>query len=101
MYTAKTDKWYLGRVIFLIAGIFILLSLVLTFFVSKYWLILTTLVGLSLITFALTGFCTMANILIKFGLKSKYCNCTESCDCGDDCNCTEENKCSEECNCVK
>ena len=81
MYIAKTDKWYLERVIFLIAGVFTLLSLVLAYLVSKYWLILTGLVGLNLIVFPLTGFCTMANILVKFGLKSN------SCDCGDDCDC--------------
>lgn len=81
MYIAKTDKWYLERVIFLFAGVFILLSLTLAYFVSKYWLILAGLVGLNLIIFATTGFCTMANILVKFGLKSNSCNC------GDDCNC--------------
>lgn len=79
MYIAKKDCWYLERVIFLIAGIFILLSLILAYFVSKYWLILAALVGLNLIVFATTGFCTMANILVKFGLKSNSCNC------GDDC----------------
>lgn len=81
MYLAKRDKWYLERVIFLIAGIFILLSLTLAYFLSKYWLILAGLVGLNLIIFALTGFCLMANILVKFGIK------TGSCNCGDDCSC--------------
>jgi hypothetical protein len=69
MYIAKTDSWYLERVIWLIAGCLILLSLALTYFFSKYWLILAALVGLNLIVFAITGFCTMANILIKLGLK--------------------------------
>lgn len=45
-------------------------SLTLAYFVSKYWLILAGLAGLNLIVFATTGFCTMANILVKFGLKS-------------------------------
>jgi len=70
MYIAKTDKWYLERVIWLIAGIFILLSLTLACFISPYWLILTALVGINLIIFAFTGFCIMANILVKVGIKS-------------------------------
>lgn len=81
MYIAKTDKWYLERVIFLIAGVFVLLSLTLAYFISKYWLILAGLVGLNLIIFATTGFCTMANILVKLGIKPNVCNC------GDECNC--------------
>jgi len=70
MYLAKTNKWYLERVIWLIAGIFILMSLILSYFISPYWLILTALVGINLIIFAFTGFCIMANILIKLGFKS-------------------------------
>lgn len=74
MYIAKTDSWYLERMIFMIAGCMILLSLALAYFFSLYWLILTALVGINLIVFALTGFCTMANILIKLGIKSKIPN---------------------------
>lgn len=69
MYIAKTDSWYLERTLHLIAGIIILLSLTLAYLFSKYWLILTALVGANLIIFSLTGFCLMANILIKLGVK--------------------------------
>lgn len=71
MYIAKTDSWYLERVIWLLAGIFILLSLTLAYFVSPYWLILTALVGINLVIFGLTGFCLMANILKKMGLETR------------------------------
>lgn len=81
MYIAKTDKWYLERALYLVAGVMILSSLTLAYFFSKYWLILTVFVGINLMLFSLTGFCLMANILIKFGIKSNSCNC------GDDCNC--------------
>lgn len=70
MYIAKTDTWYLERVLWLVAGIMILLSLALGYFVSKYWLLLTAFVGLNLIVLALTGFCIMANILVNLGIKS-------------------------------
>ncbi|MEO1784650.1 DUF2892 domain-containing protein [Thermodesulfobium sp. 4217-1] len=68
---APTDNWYLERIIFLIAGLFILISLALGLLWSPYWFILTFLVGINLIIFALTGFCIMANILYKFGVKPK------------------------------
>lgn len=71
MYLAKTDSWYLERIIWLIAGIFSLSSAVLAWVHSPYWLILTALVGINLIVFALTGFCLMANIVYKLGAKPK------------------------------
>lgn len=83
MYIAKTDSWYMERIIYLLAGIFTLAGTLLTLFHSIYWLILTGIVGLNLIVFALTGFCTMANILYKLGAKPKIENKSE---CGCNCN---------------
>ena len=83
MYLAKKNKWYLERVLYLIAGLMILLSLGLAYFFSKYWLILITLVGLNLLIFSLTGFCLMANILVKFGIKSNACNCGDKSNCNN------------------
>lgn len=71
MYLANTENWYLERVIWLVAGIFSLGSAILAFFLSPYWLILTAVVGINLIIFALTGFCVMANILACVGLKGR------------------------------
>jgi hypothetical protein len=71
MYIAKTDQWYLERIIWLIAGVFSLSSAVLAWVHSPYWLILTALVGINLIIFALTGFCLMANIIYKLGAKPR------------------------------
>lgn len=70
MYIANTTNWYLERVIWLVAGTLSLTSALLAWFHSPYWLILTGFVGINLIVFALTGFCTMANILHYFGVKS-------------------------------
>ncbi len=81
MYIAKTDKWYLERILFFVAGVLILLSLALTYFISKYWLILAGIMGLNLILFATTGFCTVANVLVKIGAKSNSCNCGGNCNC--------------------
>jgi cellulose synthase/poly-beta-1,6-N-acetylglucosamine synthase-like glycosyltransferase len=71
MYIAKTDSWYLERIIWLVAGIFALSSALLAWLHSPWWLILTGFVGVNLIIFGLTGFCLMANILCKLGAQSR------------------------------
>lgn len=71
MYVAKTDGWYLERVIWMLAGIFTLSSALLAWAHSPYWLILTGLVGVNLIIFSITGFCVMANIIYSLGAKPR------------------------------
>ncbi|MDA8169543.1 MAG: DUF2892 domain-containing protein [Nitrospiraceae bacterium] len=65
MYLIKVDSWYLERILYLAAGIIVLLSLALSVLFSPYWLMLTAFVGINLVIFAATGFCMMANILLK------------------------------------
>ncbi len=52
-----------------VAGTFILISLVLTLWVSPWWLFFTAFVGLNLIQSAFTGFCPAALILRKLGFR--------------------------------
>ena len=52
-----------------VAGTFILLSLALAFWVSKYWLLFTAFVGANLLQSAFTHWCLMEKILRKAGLK--------------------------------
>ncbi|MDO8206392.1 MAG: DUF2892 domain-containing protein [Gallionella sp.] len=68
----------LERIIRIIAGTFVLLSLSLgaeasPLFVSKYFLFFTAFVGLNLFQSGFTTFCPMNNILAKFGVKSGSC----------------------------
>ncbi len=55
------DRW-----IRLIAGSFILISLLLAYYVSPYWLWFTAFVGANLFQSALTKWCLMEKILEKF-----------------------------------
>lgn len=71
MYMAKTDGWYIERTVFLIAGVITGLSALLAWQVSPWWLLLTALVSVNLMIFALSGFCIMANILYKLGVKPR------------------------------
>jgi len=57
------------RLVFAIAGIFILLSLVLSQMYSPYWLLFTAFVGANMLQASFTGFCPLAKILRLFGAK--------------------------------
>jgi len=66
MYRAPIHKWYLERIIWLIAGIVVLFGTFLGIVVHPYWFVLPMLAGLNMVVFALTGFCPMAVMLNKF-----------------------------------
>ncbi len=54
-----------------IAGFFILVSVLLAAYHSKYWLFFTAFVGLNLLQSAFTNYCPMMTILKKLGLKKQ------------------------------
>lgn len=53
----------------LMAGVMVLLSLVLTYYVSHYWIWLTVFIGLNLLQSAFTNWCPGMAILRAMGLK--------------------------------
>lgn len=59
----------LDRLVLASAGSFILLSLLLAHYHSSYWLWFTAFVGANLLQSAFTGFCPLAIMLKKFGIK--------------------------------
>ena len=59
----------LERMLRLIAGTFILLSLVLGYYVNPYWYLFTAFVGLNLFESAFTNWCPMVTFLRKLGYK--------------------------------
>ncbi len=59
----SSERW-----IRLIAGTFIILSIALSYFQSRYWLWFTLFVGLNLFQSALTRWCLMEDILRKLGV---------------------------------
>ena len=60
----------LDRAIFAFAGVMILASVALVYFVSPWWLLLTAFVGLNLLQSSITGFCPAAVVFRKLGLSS-------------------------------
>ena len=62
-------KINIDQLVFRIAGSFILVSLLLAHFVSPNWLWFTAFVGANMLQSSFTGFCLMASILKKAGIK--------------------------------
>lgn len=60
----------IDRIVFAVAGSFILLSLLLAVYVNINWLWFTGFVGANLLQSAFTGFCPMAIVLKKLGKQS-------------------------------
>lgn len=59
----------LDRLIFAIAGVFILASIALSQIHHVYWLGFTAFVGINMFQAAFTGFCPLAKILKAVGIK--------------------------------
>ncbi len=60
----------LEKTLRLIAGVFIIASLILSRYHSEYWLLFTGFVGLNLIQSFFTNWCLMMEILKAVGVKS-------------------------------
>ena len=60
----------LDRIVIAFAGSFILFSAVLSVIHSPYWLLFTGFVGVNILQSSFTGFCPLAVILKKAGVKS-------------------------------
>ena len=67
---AQTNTTTVEQWVFRIAGIFGLASLLLAHFHSAYWLWFTAFVGANMLQASFTGFCPLAMILEKFGIRT-------------------------------
>ena len=60
----------IDRAVMAFAGSVVIVSLALAHFVSPWWLLLTLFVGLNLLQASFTGFCPLALVLRRLGVKS-------------------------------
>jgi glucan phosphoethanolaminetransferase (alkaline phosphatase superfamily) len=58
----------------LIAGVMVLLSVALAYYVSHYWVWLTVFIGLNLLQSTFTNWCPAMSILRAMGLKEASCS---------------------------
>ncbi|MFC7049808.1 YgaP family membrane protein [Emcibacter nanhaiensis] len=59
----------IDRVVLAFAGVMILVGIALAYYVHPYWIALPIFVGLNMFQAAFTGFCPLAIILKKLGVK--------------------------------
>ena len=59
----------IDRTVFAFAGVVTLIGLALGLFVHPYWFAINAFVGLNMLQAAFTGFCPLAMILKRLGLK--------------------------------
>ena len=57
------------RIVFAFAGSFVLIGVLLAWLASPWWLIVPAFVGVNMLQSAFTGFCPLAKILKRFGVK--------------------------------
>jgi hypothetical protein len=62
----------LDRAVMAFAGVMVLLSAALVYFVSPWWLLLTAFIGLNLLQASFTGFCPAAILFRKLGIASGH-----------------------------
>jgi Protein of unknown function (DUF2892) len=67
IYIVPTNRWYIERTVWLIAGLVLLLGTALSALYQPLWALLIIAVGLSSINVALTGFCIVGNVLHLLG----------------------------------
>ena len=60
----------IDRMVLAFAGTMVLLSLALAYSVSPWWLLLAAFVGLNMLQAAFSGFCPLAMILKRLGVRS-------------------------------
>ncbi|QRM90613.1 DUF2892 domain-containing protein [Lacinutrix sp. WUR7] len=59
-----------------IVGVMVLLSVVLSVYVSPKWMWFTVFIGVNLIQSAFTKWCLLETILVKFGIKKEGASCS-------------------------
>ncbi len=67
VYIVPTDRWYIERTVWLIAGVVLLASTAMALLMNPLWILGVTATGLVSISVAFTGFCPVGNVLRLFG----------------------------------
>lgn len=70
IYIVPTDRWYIERTVWLVAGAVLLVGTGLALWVDPWWILLVIATGLASITVSLTGYCIVGNVLSRLGFRS-------------------------------
>jgi hypothetical protein len=67
VYIVPTDRWYIERTVWLIAGVVLLASTAMALLMHPLWILGVTATGLVSINVAFTGFCPVGSVLRLMG----------------------------------
>ena len=70
VYIVPTNRWYIERTVWLIAGVVLLASTAMSLLVNRFWILGVIATGLVSIGVSLTGFCPVGNVLKRLGFKA-------------------------------
>jgi len=71
IYVVPTDRWYVERTVWLIAGCVILASTALAALVHPLWVLGVVATAAASMAVALTGFCLVGNVLVRLGFSPR------------------------------
>jgi hypothetical protein len=71
VYVVPTDRWYIERTVWLIAGLVLLVCTTLAVWVDPLFILGVIATGLVSINVAFTGFCPIGNVLYQLGFKPR------------------------------
>jgi hypothetical protein len=71
VYIVPTDRWYIERAVWLIAGFVLLPSTAAAALIHPAWIVFVMITGLASIATGLTGFCGVGTLLKQLGFKPK------------------------------
>jgi hypothetical protein len=69
IYIVPTNRWYIERTVWLIAGFVLIVSTTLAALAHPLWILLVNVTAAASITVSLTGFCLVGNILKPLGFR--------------------------------
>jgi len=67
IYIVPTNRWYIERTVWLIAGVVLLSATTLAALVNPFWILFVVATALASIGVSLTGFCIVGNVLARLG----------------------------------
>jgi len=69
VYIVPTNRWYIERTVWLVAGVMLLASTALALWADPRWVFLVIATGLASIVVGLTGYCIVGNVLSRLGFQ--------------------------------
>ena len=69
VYIVPTNRWYIERTVWLIAGVVLIAATTLAAAVNPYWVLLVVATGVASMVVALSGFCIVGNALRRLGFE--------------------------------